>query len=227
MSACSSSSTQRAVVSPEPRATSPSPAPGTRQTEGKPLEVTPTALRYNLDPQQTKLEMFASDIVTGEHRAFFQRWRGHVDIVPAAVSETDGAASTPAPSIGAITAEIDTDSLVVDLAGATDFVKDKLLEVRRFPRATLTATLRRGDGPLPTQHIVQGIADIHGVKRHIRFVGDLTKEGGSYRFKTSFVISRKDFDVRYGPVEPFLKDDVRILIDGVANPERVTAEEIP
>jgi len=214
------SSGQRAVVTP--LAVQPTKPRAVAEAEGSPLVEAPKAHRYNLDPARTKLEMYASDIVTGEHRGWFERWKGHVDIVPA----NDGPKES-IPKVALIVAEIQTDSLVVDLAGAADFVKQKLLEVQRFPRATLTATLSKTDGDIPSEHVVQGIADIHGVKKQIRFVGDLTKDGESYRFKTSFVISRKDFDISYTPVEPFLKNDVRIVIDGVAHPEKVTAEEVP
>lgn len=174
----------------------------------RPLEIHPTASRYRVDAKRSRFEIYGTDVFGSEHRMTFKSWDAHVTLAP-----------TPR-----ITAKIETESVVVDFPGATGAVQKHVLECAKFPVATLDASLARTDGP-PAEHVVEGVAELHGVKKTLRFLGTLTEEGDAYRFETSFVVSRKEFDIHYAPMEPFLRDDVRIVVNAVARPERVTAEE--
>ena len=70
----------------------------------------------------------------------------------------------------------------------------------------------------PNEVVVEGTTELHGVKKDLTFTGLLRQDGEDYRFNAAFVLDRQTFGIRYGPVEPFLKDDVRLVIDVVAVP---------
>lgn len=165
------------------------------------LELRPAAKAYDVDIARSTFAIYGADVFGGEHRMSFKSWSARVDI-------------DDAPRIHA---SIDTASVEVETAGAAGVVRRHLLEVETFPSATLEATLARTSGP-PAEHAVTGMAELHGVKKTLRFVGTLRQEGEAYRFTTEFVLSRKAFGIRYGPAEPFLRNDVRIVIDAYAVP---------
>ncbi len=56
------------------------------------------------------------------------------------------------------------------------------------------------------------------MQRGIRFSGTLRPENDGYRFATSFVVSRKEFNIHYAPLEPFVRDDVRVVLSLYAKP---------
>lgn len=201
------SGVQRAALIPTVR----EPAPGAAQS----LDVRPAAKRYVVLARRSRLAIYASDSFTGEHKVTFDSWRANI--------ETD-----PALTNVRIVVDIDLDSLHVDVPMADPVVKTRLLEIEKYPRASFTATLAKKSGGLPGEHVVEGIADLHGVKRGLRVLGTLTQEGENYRFKTAFTVSRLWFDIRYGgPLEVFFRDEVRIVVDALATPESVSIEELP
>ncbi|MCW5835247.1 MAG: YceI family protein [Labilithrix sp.] len=191
---CGRASSQRAAIGPVAGADRPAAAV-------RPLEIRPTARVYEVDPSRSRFELYGADVFTGEHKGTFGSWRARIEIGPPPV----------------ISATVDTGSIEMAMAGATGILKSYLLETHRYPTATLTATLRRTDGP-PEEHVVEGTATLHGVEKGIRFLGRLTPEGDGFRFATDFVLSRKAFDIRYTPLEPLLRDDVRIVLDAFARP---------
>lgn len=198
VAACGGAKTQRAAIVPS------APASVSRA-----LDIHPTASRYRVDTKRSRFEIYGTDVFGSEHRMTFKTWEAHVTLEP----------------VPRIAAKITTDSVVVDFPGATSTVQKHVLECARFPVATLDASLARTGGP-PAEHVVEGIAELHGVKKTLRFLGTLTEEGDAFRFQTSFVVSRKEFDIHYAPIEPFLRDDVRIVVNALARPERVSAEEV-
>jgi polyisoprenoid-binding protein YceI len=103
------------------------------------------------------------------------------------------------------------------MPAANRILRYQLLECDAYPRSTLDATMRP-TGVTPAEQLVDGISELHGVRKKLRFTGLLREEGDAYRFTAAFVISRKTFNIRYAPAEPFLKDDVRIIIDVLAVP---------
>ncbi len=108
-------------------------------------------------------------------------------------------------------------SVDIDMPRGRQTVKVHLLEADRYPTSTLQATMRR-TGKKEGEHLVEGVTELHGVRKGLRFTGQLSPEGDSFRFTAEFVISRKDFKLHYRPIEAFLKDDVRIVIDALAVP---------
>ena len=159
----------------------------------------------------SRLEIYASDTFTGEHRVTFDSWRAHIEM-----------AEQPR-----IVLDVDLSSLHVDMPFADSIVKYRLLEIDKYPRASFVATIARTDGPAG-EHVIEGVADLHGVKRSLRVLGTLSEEGKNYRFKTVFTVSRLWFDIRIGgTLEAFLSDEVRIVVDALARPEQVTVDEPP
>lgn len=198
--------TERATIVPLPQV----------ETDAKPVSIsdgTPSSGRlsrrnYVMDPARSHFDVFAADILTGEHKMSFDHWEAFVTV----------------ESKATIDVRVAMASASVDVPNATAYVKQNLLEVHRFPTATLSGILSKTKGP-PDEHVVEGVAIIHGVKKGLRFLGTLKQESEGYRFRTSFVISRKEFAIRYQPLEPFLKDDVRIVVDAFA--KAVTEELKP
>lgn len=185
-------STQRATVGTH------SPAP-----KAPPLEVKPAAKDYDVDTKRSRFEVIGSDLFSGDHRITFPDWRAHV---------TTGDEIT-------IDAEVDTTTAAVDIESANDLLRAKLLNTDTYPRATLHATMR-STGKKPHEVLVAGTTELHGVTQDISFTGLLRQEGENFRFNARFVVDRQTFGIHYGPVEPFLKDDVRILIDVLAVPRQ-------
>jgi polyisoprenoid-binding protein YceI len=165
-----------------------------------------SATPYVVDSARSTLMVYAVDVFGNDHKMSFGAWEAKLDVGKTAH----------------LVARIDMTTVEVETAGATNIVRRHILEVDRFPTATLDATLERTSGD---EHSVIGLADLHGVKRSLRFTGTLRAEGDGYRLKSEFVLSRKAFKIRYGPVEPFLRDDVRVVLDVLAVPAVSAAEE--
>ncbi|MBX3215156.1 MAG: YceI family protein [Labilithrix sp.] len=200
---CGGASSQRAALGPAAAAVG-APAPA------RPLEILPAARVYEVDPSRSRFELYGMDVLGGEHMGTFGAWRARIEIAP----------------MPRIAATVDTGSIEMAMAGATGILKSYLLETHRYPTATLAATLRRTDG-VPEEHVVEGTATLHGVAQAIRFFGRLTPEDDGFRFTTDFVLSRKAFDIRYTPLEPLLRDDVRIVLDAFARPALEDASARP
>jgi polyisoprenoid-binding protein YceI len=156
-----------------------------------------SAASYVADPSRSTLAVYAVDIFGNDHKMTFGAWEARAEVGKTA----------------RIVAQVDMTTLEVETAGATNVVRRRMLEVDRFPTATLDATLERTSGD---EHTVSALMELHGVKRSLRFTGTFRAEGDAVRFKSEILISRKAFKIRYGPVEPFLRDDVRVVFDVVA-----------
>lgn len=197
-SACAGASVPRAQTDAKP-----SLAP-----QARPVGEEPWATRYAVRKESSRVDLYAADVITGDHRLTFERWTAHVVTKPAWRLEVT----------------IETHSLRASPKVLEDFAKRRVLEVDRFPRATLQGTLR----PLAFQRAegtyeVVGHLELHGVTKPIRFEGSLTREGDRVRFRTQFVLARAPFDVRVpAPWEALVKNDVRIAIDAVAVPQPPT-----
>lgn len=178
---------------------------GAKAPAAAPLPVQPAARDYEVDTKRSRFEVWGKDVFSAEHRITFGAWRAHV---------TTGATIT-------IAADVDMTTATVDLQGADGLLRRHLLEADRFPHATLHATMR-STGRLPDEVLVAGTTELHGVTRDISFTGLLRQSGDEYRLSARFVLDRQAFGIHYGPVEPFLHDDVRIVMDVVAVP--VTSE---
>jgi polyisoprenoid-binding protein YceI len=170
------------------------------------------APEFVIDPARSKFEVWGKDIVSGDHRINFTRWTARVK-------------QSAEPEIHA---EVEMCSAEIDMKSATRILRHDLLQCDRYPMGTLDAVMKP-TGARPNEFLVEGIQELHGVRKMLRFTGFLTAEGSGdelhYRFVAAFVISRKTFDIHYGPAEPFLKDDVRVVIDVVAVPAPRAATE--
>jgi polyisoprenoid-binding protein YceI len=184
--------TQRAAVAP---------VKSGQFTPPSPLPATPAAKDYEVDTKRSRFEVWGTDLFSGDHRITFERWRAHV---------TTGDVIT-------IDAEVDVTTASVDLPSANGLVRRDLLEADTYPRATLHATMT-STGRKPNEVRVAGTTELHGVTKELSFTGLLRQAGADYRFNAAFVLDRQTFGIHYGPVEPFLKDDVRLVIDVVAVP---------
>lgn len=163
-----------------------------------------------VDTARSRFEVWGEDIVSGEHRIWFGRWSARVR-------------KTKEPEIHA---SIEMCSAEIDMPRVIRLLRYELLECDLFPRSTLDATMKP-TGAKPAEQLVEGISDLHGVRKQLRFTGLLREEGNGYRFTAAFVISRKTFNIRYAPAEPFLKDDVRVVIDVLAVPAPTTPTPVP
>jgi polyisoprenoid-binding protein YceI len=200
LTACAGASGQRAEMfapTHHPRPTLVASADPTHQ-----LDIRPLARKYVVDPTRSRFDLVGYGTLTGEAKGTFTSWHARVVMM-------DG--------VPKIEADVLTDSLEVEMPGAAPILKKYFLETHRFPSATLTGTLWRTNGP-PDEHVVEGTAVVHGVRRGIRFTGSLTEGDGGYHFAARFVVSRKEFDVRFAPLEPFVRDDILIDIDVYAVP---------
>jgi polyisoprenoid-binding protein YceI len=169
-----------------------------------------SATRYVIRPQGSSVEVFAVDIVTGNHTLVFHDFRGSL------VVEDPGAT-------GRLTLDVDLRTVTSTSELVTEIIRDELLEVYNHPRARLVAALQPGREP--DERVVQGNMLLHGVERGIRFVGTLRREGEGYRFTTAFDMSRSGFGIRRDPdLDWMINDDFRVQFDLLAKPEKTTVE---
>jgi polyisoprenoid-binding protein YceI len=204
VSSCGGSKVQRAATVPVTEAPHVSPAP-------PPDSFGVLAKRYVVHHERSRLEVLASDSILGDHVITFDRWRAHVD-------------TSPSLSIALV---VDVTSLRMEPPKLGAWLQEHVLETRRYPQMKLDATMRIVDAREGTAS-VEAIAEVHGVRRALRFNGVVTRHGEAFRFRSEVMVKRQDFKL-YAPkvVDPFVKDDITIVVDAVATPETVRAEEIP
>ena len=197
-----------------PRAEVRAARPETRAPTPTPTSTSPVR-RYRADPRRSRLEVHASSTFTGWSRITFGRWSARV----------------VRGDVARVSVDVDMTTLQVNLPDpAESVIKNRLLEVHRFPHATLEGTIQ---GPVPDEGsiTIEGIADLHGVRRAIRFVGTLARERDgereTYRFRAKFLLSRLDFDIGFHDAwDAFLGNDVKVFIDVAGVEEKVTVEEL-
>jgi len=201
--ACSSSKVQRAPTVPV--------------TEGSPIALAPPpasfgelAPHYIVHPGRSRLEVIASDSVLGKHHITFDRWQAKV---------------TTSPSL-TIAMVIDVTSMKMEPAKLGGWIQENMLEVRRYPQMKLDATMRILDVRDGTA-TVEAIAEVHGVRRALRFDGIVTRHAEDFRFRAEVIVKRQDFRLRApAAVDAFVNDDIQITVDAVATPESVRAEDV-
>ena len=159
-----------------------------------------TGERWTIVKELSRFDVVGVDVMGGRHPVAFDRWEA--TIITGAQNK--------------VVVEVDLTSARASSEMSTRLLKDELLEAGRFPRGTLSATLRpsRRGGE---KHIVEGNITLHGVERGVRFRGELRKEGPHYRFFARFRISRDAFGIRAKAAwDSLVKDDVHITVDVVA-----------
>jgi polyisoprenoid-binding protein YceI len=154
-------------------------------------------------PERSRIDVVGVDVFGGKHPTTFDRWRGTVRIGPP----------------NRVSVEVDMESARGESEIVTRALKYDLLEVDRYPTATLT-------GRIDDKGRVEGNAMIHGVEKGLRFHGSLTREGPEYHFVARFKISRDAFAI-HTPAswDSLVRDDVHLYVDVRARRERVTVEE--
>ncbi len=157
--------------------------------------------------RRSSLIVSGHDSVLGDHTLTFDRWVGRIEGDP--------------PKL---TVDIDLTSLRSDESLVESITRDHLIEAHVHPRATLTASLDAIEDARGI--VIDGTANIRGTSGHIRFAGNILRDGDAIRFDASFPMSRSAFGLLYAPVEPFLDDSFRVTVHAVAQPERVDAEEL-
>lgn len=168
--------------------------------------------RYVVDPARARFDVYGAGTIAGRYRLRFPEWRAVVVLREDRTAELD--------------VRVVTRSVQVDKTAATGIVKNHLLEVERYPVATLKAKLRPTDAS--GAYDIDGVADLHGVQQPLRFAGRLRQDPDGYVFHTEVKISRKAFNLRYTPIEPLVKDEVKIVVVALIRAETgAPAEEPP
>jgi polyisoprenoid-binding protein YceI len=154
-----------------------------------------------------------SGTIFGTEYSRVTRFRGRVS-----VDELD-------PSRAVLVVDLDMTSFWNPSHMITAILQYEFLEIDQHPNARLEATLRAGGGA-PEERIVEGTLDLHGVRRAVSFKGRLAKEGGDWRFTSTFDLDRRPFGIRQHDNWDWLnRNDIRVHLDMRATPERVVVEE--
>jgi polyisoprenoid-binding protein YceI len=165
-------------------------------------ETRPSSGRYAVATSNSHLEITGHDSVYGNHTLTFDRWWATIDtsVSPARMHF-----------------EIDTTSLRSNEPLVSSIVKNQLLDVAKYPRATLDGTLV--PGAKPGELVVDGTATIHGRSNPLHFTGTIRAEGSGFYFEGALDISRRAYGLVSTPVEPFLDDVFHVAVAAVAVPE--------
>lgn len=177
-----------------------SEAPATSATEGEVYRLTDDSV----------IEWAASK-VTRSHDGTFPDVEGTIRLV-------DG---TPEGSSVEVT--IDTTTLTSDTDRLTTHLKSAdFFDVERHPEASFrsTAITPQGDGA----YQVEGVLDMNGVARQVRFPATIEVDGDSIRTQAEFSIDRFDWEIDYkGAADDLIRDEVLLRFDLTA--ERASAED--
>jgi polyisoprenoid-binding protein YceI len=163
--------------------------------------VTSTRHRWNVHDAESRI-----DIESGELWATFRssvpRFRGFIGGKPER-----------------LTIDFDLRSLVSETRVSAAIIQEDYLEVDTYPVAHLDVVLRDASA--------NGILELHGVRRNIRFPITIERTPGKVRIRSAFTLKRHDFGIvnLAGP-DWMARENIAVGFDLVAAPERVTVEEI-
>jgi polyisoprenoid-binding protein YceI len=165
--------------------------------------------RFAAHAGSSALVVVGSATFSGDHEFTFRRWNATLVGDPPTQLRMEAEATTVA----------------AEEPWMEDMIRTDLLEVERFPRATLVADLLPIAGE-PDARLVVGNATVHGITRGIRFRATLARDGEAWKLAATFDMSRKAFDVRlHNRWDAFIHDDFRLVLDFRATPERVFVED--
>jgi polyisoprenoid-binding protein YceI len=174
----------------QPQAQASAPAAATAAVSGK---------TYVFGPAESQIA-FTGAKVTATHDGSFQRFTGTVTVPDGQIER------------GAVTVDIDTDSLAIEPAKLLGHLKTKdFFDVATYPKATFasTAIAKRPDG----KYDVTGNLDLHGVKKSITFPATIAVTGDGVTATAEFSINRKDFSIVYpGMPDDLIKENVAIRL---------------
>jgi polyisoprenoid-binding protein YceI len=150
-----------------------------------------------VEPPASRIVVAARDIARGSHPLRFERFRGTL-----AVDREGG---------GSLRLEIEMPTLRADSAFAENLAQG-MLEVGRFPQATLVARIEPGGAP--DTRLVTGNVNVHGVEHGITFRAKVRREGDAWQLHAVFDLSRSAFGIRAdGAWDPLIRDDFRVTFD--------------
>jgi len=127
----------------------------------------------------------------------------------------------------------DMESVRAEMGVVTATLQYEFLEIEQFPTAHLDGVLVPLSAcSVPCQGAqdvrVEGMLELHGVKRHISFKAKLWRDDAGLRFTSIFDLNRHPFGIRrHDSFDWMAKDDFRVELALRGTPERVRAEEIP
>jgi polyisoprenoid-binding protein YceI len=159
----------------------------------------------------SRLHVYASDLLNGDHSITFASFRGVVEI--------------DATRHGRFRLSVDMRTLRAENDYITDFAKYDLLEVDKYPHATIVAQIEPGDAP--DALALTGNIVLHGVEHGIRFTATLTRINDHAEVHAVWKMSRVDFAMRARKADWIIQNDIRVTLDLRAGPERVTVEPLP
>ncbi len=153
--------------------------------------------RFPVRREGSQVEVVAGDLITGDHVLTFDRFDGLL-------------ATEPPGDSGTLDFELDLQSMKSDSKEVESVIKNDLLEVDKFPHASLAAHFGPGSGD---EREVEGNLVLHGVKKGIRFAATLRPEERGYRFAATFKIERQAFGIHAPKFDSVIYDDLRINLD--------------
>ncbi len=158
-----------------------------------------TGKTYTFGPGDSRIA-FTGAKVTATHDGSFQRFTGTVTVPDGQIER------------GAVTVDIDMDSLTIEPAKLLGHLKTKdFFDVPTYPHALFASTTiaRRADG----RYDVTGNLDLHGVKKSITFPATIAVTGDGVTANAEFSINRKDFSILYpGMPDDLIKDNVLVKL---------------
>ncbi len=161
---------------------------------------TAAAQKYQITPQNSKIEFVGSKVVGSEHGSF-GKFSGQIDY-----------AGTPENSRVNIT--IDVDSVQTDSDGLAKHLKTAdFFDAAKFPQVTFVSTSIKAGGESGATHTVTGNLTMHGVTRSVTFPATIAVTPETATMDSSFSINRKDFGINYaGPANNLIRDDVALTL---------------
>lgn len=160
---------------------------------------------YVFGPGDSRIA-FTGAKITAAHDGTFDRFTGTLTVPDTGVDH------------GAVTVQIDVDSLQIEPAHLLGHLKTKdFFDVASYPTATFTSTgiAKRGEG----HYDVTGNLALHGVTKSITFPATIALTGDGVTASAEFAINRKDFAIVYpGKPDDLIKDNVAIHLTIKAAP---------
>lgn len=189
LSACSDPAADKtkAVTSEAAQVASPQTAAGQGQ-------------RYQITPQNSKIEFIGSKVTGSEHGSF-GKFSGHIDY-----------AGTPENSRVNIT--IDVDSVQTDSDGLAKHLKTAdFFDAAKYPQVTFVSTAIKPGGENGATHTVTGNLTMHNVTKSVTFPATIAVTPDTATVDSTFSINRKDFGINYaGAADNLIRDNVALTL---------------
>ncbi len=165
--------------------------------EGKVADAEPAREARLVLAPESRVVVAAKDVARGTHPLRFDKIRGKLRVGPAGA--------------GHLRFELDMATLRGE-NGFAESLAQSMLEVNRFPHATLVARIEPAEAP--DTRLVTGNVVVHGVERGISFKAKMKQDGEAWRLHAVFELSRSAFGIKAdGAWDPLIRDDFRVTFD--------------